>query len=99
MNKKLGKILAAIIQSKPTNFQRTYTAVRGVLDPPEPAPSMLNMCPPSFWLCIIRMASRVQRMDPTRFVETIFSQNHMTVARDQLKNKVCKNKCNKSLNW
>lgn len=49
----------------------TYTAVKGVLDPPEPAPSMLNMCPPLAWFLITRVASRVQSREPTRFVETI----------------------------
>lgn len=49
----------------------TYTAVRGVLDPPDPAPSMLNMCPPLVCFSITRIASLVQIIDPTRFVETI----------------------------
>lgn len=56
----------------------THTAVRGVLDPPEPAPSMLNMCPPLACFLIIYIASLVQRMEPIKFVETIckgISQN------------------------
>ena len=52
----------------------TYTAVRGVLDPPEPAPSMLNMWPPLAWFLITRMASRVQSREPTMFVETIYHE-------------------------
>lgn len=51
--------------------QSTYTAVRGVLDPPEPAPSMLKTCPPLFWVSMIWMASLVHSIEPIRFVETI----------------------------
>lgn len=34
------------IQTPVTKESNAYTAVSGVLDPPEPAPSILNMCPP-----------------------------------------------------
>lgn len=64
------------VSSKPS--WRTYTAVRGVLDPPEPAPSMLNIWPPLFCLCIILMASRVHIIEPIKFVETIYTQYHRT---------------------
>ena len=52
----------------------TYTAVRRVLDPPELAPSMLNMWPPLAWFFITRMASQVQSREPTMFVETIYHE-------------------------
>lgn len=57
----------------------TYTAVRGVLEPPEPAPSMLKMCPPLFCLLITSIAPLVHRIDPIKFVETIcINSDHQT---------------------
>lgn len=47
-----------------------------MLDPPEPAPSILNMWPPLCCSPITRIASRVQIIDPTKFVETIYSINY-----------------------
>lgn len=66
------------------SVKEAYTAVKGVLDPPEPAPSMLNMWPPLCWSPITHIASRVQIIDPTKFVETIYPNNYNILLSCQL---------------
>lgn len=85
-------------QDKKQQYQEnTHTAVRGVLEPPEPAPSILNMWPGLVWFLIIRMASRVQRIEPTKFVETIYRNKPTFQAKDEDEQPLYSNKIKKKL--